>query len=437
VAAAGTPTSAPAVAGLCATANDYFWTISTQESGLDIHVAEYRAGWEASDWLQAPLEEIDGGGWQAVIATSRDAGTTLTARWLDAPDLVASGSNPNTTACQAATYSLTIDAQGGSAAATDFDVPLISEDPNPPYAARETTHPVPDTALTIQPGAYIVGSRPPAVPAGYVWLSTWCVTNTDAGGTTDPDYPRLVLGVVPGDTVSCTASYHYGPALTDGIAEGKNATSGFASTGITIPQGTWVTYRVSTRPNMAGKSLEIWRKTGASWAKIATRAVGSDGTVRYSAAVSKTAVFQARWPGDAELPASNAPAKTVTVSARGEARISAACDDFYDAMGEDGTSAITRHVWVKSGQNVTVSLCENASTGYAWSTPHYPAGAIKLVSHRIVAPTSGLLGAPGTAIWVFKALKPATSTISFSYDQPWSGGAKGTWKLSVVVHALK
>jgi predicted secreted protein len=437
--AAGEPATAPTVAGLCATDSDYFWIINSHEELAPAYDVEYRAAWEGTDWMPAPqfqaVQDLD---WAMVVATSRSAGSTISVRWADAPSLVGTSSAPDTTACQSATFMLTIDVRGGSAAATDFVVPLTGEDPNPPFAARASTNPAPDTEVSIQPGAYLFGSKPPAVPAGYIWLSNWCMTSTDSSETTSADHPRLTFLVVPGDYVQCIATYSYGPFLDDSIAAGKNATSGLGTEALTVPKGTWITYHVSSQPNLAGRSVEIWRKTGGTWAKVATRAVAADGSVRYSAAVTKTSVFQARWPADAELVASHSAGKTVTVSATGAASLSVTCVEFYDATGENGVASVTREIWVKAGQALTLRMCENASTGYTWTSPRYNAKVVRLVGHKFIAPASnGMVGVPGTAVWNFKALKAATSTISLSYDQPWSGGDKGSWKLSVVVHAVK
>jgi len=40
---------------------------------------------------------------------------------------------------------------------------------------------------------------------------------------------------------------------------------------------------------------------------------------------------------------------------------------------------------------------------------------VKQTSHRFVQPTSDALGAPGTEVWTFTALKPGTTTIATSY----------------------
>jgi inhibitor of cysteine peptidase len=80
-------------------------------------------------------------------------------------------------------------------------------------------------------------------------------------------------------------------------------------------------------------------------------------------------------------------------------------------------SVITQNVTLAVGNTLTVKLASNYTTPYRW-TPDTKIGdetIVKQTSHRFVHPTTDALGAPGTEVWTFTALKPGTTTISTSY----------------------
>jgi len=80
-------------------------------------------------------------------------------------------------------------------------------------------------------------------------------------------------------------------------------------------------------------------------------------------------------------------------------------------------SAITQNVTLAVGNTLTVKLGSNYSTPYRWAidTKIGDSTIVKQTSHEFVQPTSDALGAPGTEVWTFRALKPGTTTISTSY----------------------
>jgi inhibitor of cysteine peptidase len=80
-------------------------------------------------------------------------------------------------------------------------------------------------------------------------------------------------------------------------------------------------------------------------------------------------------------------------------------------------SVITQNVTLAVGNTLTVKLASNYTTPYRW-TPDTKIGddtIVKQTGHRFVHPTTDALGAPGTEVWTFTALKPGTTTISTSY----------------------
>jgi inhibitor of cysteine peptidase len=80
-------------------------------------------------------------------------------------------------------------------------------------------------------------------------------------------------------------------------------------------------------------------------------------------------------------------------------------------------SVITQNVTLAVGNTLTVKLGSNYTTPYRW-TPDTKIGdetIVKQTGHRFVQPTTDALGAPGTEVWTFTALKPGTTTISTYY----------------------
>ena len=80
-------------------------------------------------------------------------------------------------------------------------------------------------------------------------------------------------------------------------------------------------------------------------------------------------------------------------------------------------SAITQNVTLAVGNNLTVKLGSNYTTPYRWTadTKIGDSTIIKQTSHQFVHPTTDALGAPGTEVWTFTALRPGITTISTNY----------------------
>jgi inhibitor of cysteine peptidase len=80
-------------------------------------------------------------------------------------------------------------------------------------------------------------------------------------------------------------------------------------------------------------------------------------------------------------------------------------------------SVITQNVTLAVGYTLTVKLGSNYTTPYRWTadTKIGDSTIVKQTDHRFVQPTSDALGAPGTEVWTFMALKPGTTTITTNY----------------------
>ncbi len=80
-------------------------------------------------------------------------------------------------------------------------------------------------------------------------------------------------------------------------------------------------------------------------------------------------------------------------------------------------SVITQNITLAVGNTLVVKLGSNYSTPYRWTadTKIGDSSTVKQISHEFLQPSTDALGAPGTEVWTFTALKPGTTTITTSY----------------------
>lgn len=88
------------------------------------------------------------------------------------------------------------------------------------------------------------------------------------------------------------------------------------------------------------------------------------------------------------------------------------------------------------GQNLTLDLPSNPSTGFRWKVQDHASELLSpLEPEDYLQPEGGLVGAEGTARWRFKANKEGTGRILMSYQRAWeaTGEAAGLFDCRVVV----
>lgn len=75
---------------------------------------------------------------------------------------------------------------------------------------------------------------------------------------------------------------------------------------------------------------------------------------------------------------------------------------------------------VQLGQNFTITLEANKTTGYEWQfAKPLDESMVQLISSEYLVNKTKLIGAGGKQVWVFKALKIGKTTIPFKYVRPW------------------
>jgi len=85
----------------------------------------------------------------------------------------------------------------------------------------------------------------------------------------------------------------------------------------------------------------------------------------------------------------------------------------------DGLGAVN----TKGDREIAATLPSNPSTGYQWQLMKPLAeSTVKLVSNEYRPSQSGLVGAGGQEIWIFRTLGPGEAEIVLGYLRPWEKG---------------
>lgn len=78
------------------------------------------------------------------------------------------------------------------------------------------------------------------------------------------------------------------------------------------------------------------------------------------------------------------------------------------------------NIEVKKGQEFSIRLSSNATTGYAWSVDGtYDKNVVGEVSNAYIAPNTDLVGAGGTEVWVFKGVNTGSTKLTLKYSRSW------------------
>ena len=90
---------------------------------------------------------------------------------------------------------------------------------------------------------------------------------------------------------------------------------------------------------------------------------------------------------------------------------------------------------VRTGDMIRVELPTTGGTGYAWYVDKLNSEYLELVSEQTKQESEqGKIGAPVTAIWLFRAKKEGWSEIRLDYFRKWEGKEKSADHFIVKVH---
>ena len=122
------------------------------------------------------------------------------------------------------------------------------------------------------------------------------------------------------------------------------------------------------------------------------------------------------------LDVSIVPAATTPVA------VSVGCDAFSVTATQVASASLA------VSDDLLVTLCSNASTGYVWGDPQISdPTVVTLTGMQSDAPASPMPGAPGSQSWAFEALAAGTARIHLGYSQPWEGGTQDAWTFDLDV----
>lgn len=79
-----------------------------------------------------------------------------------------------------------------------------------------------------------------------------------------------------------------------------------------------------------------------------------------------------------------------------------------------------RSVDVRIGDEITLALPENPTTGYRWAIDGLDARLLNL-TEQPYTPDSPALGSGGTAQWVLRPIAPGVTTLKLKQWRPWEG----------------
>jgi len=99
------------------------------------------------------------------------------------------------------------------------------------------------------------------------------------------------------------------------------------------------------------------------------------------------------------------------------AALGGAGDGKADAMLSFSENDDGRTAEVRVGETVEVTLPENASTGYRWAVDRLDAAIVRQLSAES-RNTAKAIGAPGTIVFTFEAVKAGTGEIALKYRRP-------------------
>lgn len=80
-----------------------------------------------------------------------------------------------------------------------------------------------------------------------------------------------------------------------------------------------------------------------------------------------------------------------------------------------------REVAARVGETFTITLQENATTGYRWAIDHFDADALESLESQAKYPQEQRVGARGEATFSFRAKRAGSTDIALKYWRHWEG----------------
>ena len=89
-------------------------------------------------------------------------------------------------------------------------------------------------------------------------------------------------------------------------------------------------------------------------------------------------------------------------------------------IDKDVVSGSLQDYNIDVGDEFTISLKSNSSTGYSWQWVNKQSvEAVDSVDWRYITLNTNLVGAGGTEKWTFKGIKSGVDSVKMTYSRPW------------------
>jgi hypothetical protein len=251
----------------------------------------------------------------AAGASTHVAGTTITQTVADC--LGTNLASPATVGSGSTQHLAFITQPGGGAAGTVWA--------QQPVVAVETAL----NAIVTSDSTTIVTLSIGTNPAGGALSCTSGLSRAVVNGVASFFGCSINAGSTSAYTLTATSSPAWSPAVSSGfligstqpviigdrIAAGVNrGTSGFGTSSLVVPRGSWITVLGTTSPNLAGSIVQVWTRTKTgTWHALTSRVAAADGTIHYYARVYAWTAYQLKFAGDTAHSAAASHGRIATI----------------------------------------------------------------------------------------------------------------------------
>jgi inhibitor of cysteine peptidase len=133
------------------------------------------------------------------------------------------------------------------------------------------------------------------------------------------------------------------------------------------------------------------------------------------AATAISSVAEPRTPGGIPVPGAG-----VQIAGQQHASSGNELGKLLSYQENPGKENLNDRLEVTVGQEFSITLASNATTGYHWQlTLPLDEAVVKLVANEYKSPETMALGAGGQEIWTFQAMGQGQTVINLKYVRPW------------------
>lgn len=118
---------------------------------------------------------------------------------------------------------------------------------------------------------------------------------------------------------------------------------------------------------------------------------------------------------------------TTTTTSQYDQTINITLDEFSSHLH------VIKFIQMAPSDTLEIRLGTNPSTGYEWADAVFdPPGVVRQVSRNYEEPTTtGMVGAPGTDVWVFEVTTKGLTVLTIGYFRPFETGQEPLYSISI------